>query len=251
MQRAALQACVLVQYVLVAPPLIIEPSSPAAFAAARNILRLATDISSEREINPAADGAISFRRCNMFRWFPRPTVLRHATALVSPQVLAVALAALLLGGSALGALAASDAGGLRSAVSDAVRSNDSDDDDVQDVAVGPTPDGSPDDGDVVNALSETPDSADSTDDTSDVDDSTGDDSEDSADDTSDVDDSTVDDSEDSLDDTSDSPDNSGPGNADSPHSPDDSPDSPDNSGPGNADSPHSPDDSPDSPDDED
>ena len=183
----------------------------------------------------------------MFRWFPRPAILGHAKALVSPQVLAVALAALLLGGSALGALAATDAGGLRSAVGDAVRSNDADDD-GQDFDVGPTPDGSPDDGDGVSALSETPDSADSTDDTSDVDDSTVDDSEDSGDDTSDSPDNSghgnADHSPHSLDDSADSPD-------DSPDSPDDSADSPDDSADSPDDSPDSPDDSPDSPDDED
>ncbi len=134
----------------------------------------------------------------MFRRFPRPPILRYLKNLGAGRVLAGALVALVLGGPTLGALAAADAGGFRSAVTDAIRLNSSDEDDVLDDGTEPTPDGGPDTGD-------SPDSPD-----------TGD-SPDSPD---------TGDSPDSPD-TGDSPDS--PDTGDSPDSPDtgDSPDSPD------------------------
>ncbi len=76
-----------------------------------------------------------------------------------PLAPSLVLAALLLGGATLGTLAAADAGGFRSAITDAVRPSHSDDDHSDD-GIGPGPDGSggPDgpDGQDVPGAADTP-----------------------------------------------------------------------------------------------
>ena len=89
----------------------------------------------------------------MLRRLSQLTILRHAQA----KVLAALLVAALLGGGALGVLAASDSSEPRSGAPDAVRPARLDDDDTLDAAIGPAPDGDGDDDDGEGALAETPD----------------------------------------------------------------------------------------------
>ena len=77
----------------------------------------------------------------MFSWFSAKAIFRYVRDLGPGRVAVGVLVGLLLGGSAIGVLAASS-GGARSAVSDAVRPSGSDDDDhIVDDAITPTPDG--------------------------------------------------------------------------------------------------------------
>lgn len=90
----------------------------------------------------------------MLRRLPRPdAVLSYVKSLGVGRVLVGVLVALLIGGPTLGILAAADPGGVRSAVTHAVRPNSSDEDDVPNDGLGPTPDGPGGDDDTLNALS--------------------------------------------------------------------------------------------------
>ncbi len=77
---------------------------------------------------------------------PMQWAIAYAGQLALPRALSAALIVLLLTGSTLGALAATDTGGFRSTVTDVILPSGSDDDDIADDGEGPIPGGDGDGG---------------------------------------------------------------------------------------------------------